>query len=572
MTAIAASLPEQVWPFMDWPWSRIEPYFRELETSPLNTQTVGDWLAVWSHLSDLIEETFSRLQVATTVNTADANAEKRYHAFLDEVFTPSQAAGQRLKERLLTSGLQPDGFDLPLRHMRAEAELYREANLPLLTEERKLGNEFDKIIGAQTVSWDGRELTLPQLQPVYQETDRARREGAWRAAAARQLADRAKINGLWVRFLNLRRQMAANADEPEYRSFRWKQLLRFDYTPADCARFHDAIAEAVVPAASRIYERRRRRLGVERLRPWDLAVDPGGRQPLRPFADVGELIDKTQVVFDQLDPRLAGYYRTMREEKLLDLDNRKNKAPGGYCTDFPVAKRPFIFMNAVGVNADLQTLLHEAGHSFHTFERTALPYTQQREVPMEFAEVASMAMELLAAPYLAVGPVCFYTPADAARARLEHLEEIILFWPYMAVVDAFQQWVYLHVDEAVDGANCDAEWGRLWDRFMPGVDWTGLEQEKITGWHRKLHIHLYPFYYVEYGLAQLGAVQVWANALRDQPRALAAYRRALSLGGTVGLPDLYAAAGARLAFDAATLRQAVDLVQAKIEELEVTER
>ena len=243
----------------------------------------------------------------------------------------------------------------------------------------------------------------------------------------------------------------------------------------------------------------------------------------------------------------------MRREKLLDLVNRKRKAPGGYCTDFSAVKRPFICMNAVGVHDDVQTLLHEGGHSFHVFETASLPYHQQTQVPMEFAEVASMGMELLAAPYLAADQGGFYSPADAARARIEHLEGTLLFWPYMAVVDAFQHWVYENPDAATDPVNCDRTWGEQWDRFMRGVDWGGLEEEKVTGWHRKLHIFQVPFYYVEYGLAQLGAMQVWRNALRDQAKAVANYRQALALGGTVTLPELFATAGAKFAFDAQTL-------------------
>jgi oligoendopeptidase F len=234
-----------------------------------------------------------------------------------------------------------------------------------------------------------------------------------------------------------------------------------------------------------------------------------------------------------------------------------------------MSKQPFIFQNAVGLHGDLQTILHESGHAFHCFERYSLPYAPQRQIGMEIAEVASMAMELLAAPYLAKDQGGVYSDADAARARIEHLESEMLFWPYMAVVDAFQHWVYENPDAALDGGNCDAEWARQWNRFMVGVDWSGLEQEMTTGWHRKLHIHEVPFYYVEYGLAQLGAVQVWANALRDQAGAVANYRRALALGGTVSLPQLYAAAGARFAFDTATLRDAVDLMERVMGELEV---
>jgi oligoendopeptidase F len=258
------------------------------------------------------------------------------------------------------------------------------------------------------------------------------------------------------------------------------------------------------------------------------------------------------------------HFQTMRQESLLDLENRKGKAPGAFCTSFATLQRPFVFMNAVGLSTDVRTLLHECGHAFHVFERTQLPYHHQWRSGMEFNEVASMAMELLATPYLAKEEGGFYSPADAAKAIDEQLERIILFWPYMAVVDAFQHWVYENHNAASNPARCDARWAELWNRFMPGVDWTGLEEEAMTGWHRKLHIHRYPFYYVEYGLAQLGSVQVWRNALHDQAGAVAAYRRALSLGGTVPLPALYAAAGAKFAFDAETLRMAVELCESRM--------
>jgi oligoendopeptidase F len=225
-------------------------------------------------------------------------------------------------------------------------------------------------------------------------------------------------------------------------------------------------------------------------------------------------------------------------------------------------------MNGVGLASDVRTILHESGHAFHNFERLRLPYFQQRIPGLEFAEVASMAMELLASPYLDVQPDGFY-PLDAARRfRIAHLEHILAFWPYMAVVDAFQHWVYTHHDQATDPASCDAQWMALWRRYLPGVDWSDLDEQAMTGWQRKQHIHRYPLYYIEYGVAQLGAVQVWRSALSDPDRALSQYRQALRLGGTASLPELYQAAGARFAFDAGTLGEAVALVEQTIEELE----
>ncbi|MBN2549869.1 MAG: M3 family oligoendopeptidase [Anaerolineales bacterium] len=562
------SLPENTLDFRSWSWPQIKPYFDDLAERPLDTSNVAEWLADWSRLGSLLYETYQRLYVAITVNTTDQAAQQSYQAFLDQIYPHAQEADHHLKAKLLSSGLQPPGFEVPLRNMRTEAEIFSQANLPLLAQELKLSAEYDQIIGAQTIPWDGQELTLTQLQRVYQETNRQRREEAWRLAARRHLADRGGINELWGKFMHVRRQLAENAGFPDYRQYRWKQLLRFDYTPEDCRRFHQAIEAVAVPAAQRIYQRRQAKLGLDSLRPWDLYVDPDGLPPLRPYKDIEELISKTAVIFRQVDPQLGEYYDVMRQEALLDLDNRKGKAPGGYCTDFPVVRRPFIFANSIGLHEDVLTLLHEGGHAFHVFESAHLPYLQQLQVGMEFAEVASMSMELLASPYLEVEKGGFYSSREAARARIEHLETAICFWPYMAVVDAFQHWVYENHTAATQPENCDAKWAELWEQFMIGVDWSGFDDEKVTGWQRKLHIIQSPFYYIEYGLAQLGAFQVWQNAQKDQPAAVAAYRRALSLGGTAPIPELYRAAQAKFAFDASTLQEVIDLAEATIDDLE----
>ncbi|HTY25493.1 MAG TPA: M3 family oligoendopeptidase [Desulfomonilaceae bacterium] len=558
-------LPEKATELAGWSWAEFEPYFSDLANRELNTHSLQDFLSDWTRVSELLDETFSRLHVATTIDTADNEAEQRYHNFLDRIYPRAEQAEQQLKQKLLAFGVVPPGFEVPQSKMRAEAELFRERNLPLYVEEHKLSSEYDKIIGSQTVHWDGQEMTVVQLKPVFQNADPTLREGAWRAALRRQLEDRNAIGDLWRKFMAVRLDLSANAGFGDYRSFRWKQMQRFDYHPSDCMRFHEAIEQEVVPVAVRICERRRKLLGLETLRPWDLEVDPMGRPPLVPFQDVSELMTGASSVFHRIDPVLGSHFDTMIREKLLDLDNRKNKAPGGYCTEFASAKRPFIFMNAVGVHDDVQTILHEAGHAFHAFERAHLPYYQQRQVNMEFSEVASMAMEFLASPYLTRAEGGFYSEADRARAVCEHLERSILFWPYMAVVDAFQHWVYEHPSESVNPANCDAYWATMWRRFIPWIDWSGLEDELMTGWQRKLHIHTVPFYYVEYGLAQLGAAQVWRKALSDQAAAVAAYRNALALGGTVALPALYAAAGAEFSFNPAVLRAAVSLLNDKID-------
>ncbi|HEX6386081.1 MAG TPA: M3 family oligoendopeptidase [Anaerolineae bacterium] len=565
------TLPTTAHEFMEWPWSRIAPYYEELAQRPLTAANVAGWLSDWSRLARLMHERFARLNVATTVDTTDEAAERQYNDFLENIFPADEAAQQRLKEKLLASDLEPDGMAVPLRKMRADAELFVEANLPLLAEERKLGNAYNKIIGAQTVEWEGKEKTLTQLNPYFQTSDRAVRERIWRLSSTRQLADRPAINDLWVQLAQLRQRLADNAGFDNYRAYRWQQLKRFDYTPADSQAFHDAIEQVVVPAAGRVYQRLRQNLGVDRLRPWDVQADvfPMSLPALKPFDNVAELDERAAAIFHRVDPELGAYFDIMRRENLLDLPNRPGKAPGGYCTYFDTAQRPFIFMNAVGTAGDVRTMLHEAGHAFHSFEAGRLPYVQQRHPGAEFAEVASMAMELLAAPYLAAGEGGYYADtADAARHRANHLQRIITFWPYMAVVDAFQHWAYQNPEAALNPDNCDACWSELWQRFIPAIEWSGLEAEMMTGWQRKLHIFRFPFYYVEYGMAQVGAIQVWRNALSDQAEAVFRYRQALALGGTLSLPQLYQAAGGRFSFDVPTMQAAVSLLEETIADLE----
>jgi oligoendopeptidase F len=562
------NLPKTPEELLAWDWPQAELLVRDLMERTLTADSVADWLQDWSDLGAALVELYNRLYLATSINTMDAAAEVAYTYYIEQIFPKSMQADQALKQKLLKSGLEPAGFEVALRNLRAETALFKVENLPLLAHEQRLSNEFDKITGAQTVIWQGQETTVTQLQPAFQDTHRELREQAWWLRAQRQQADRTELNSLWARFIQVRQQLAANAGKPDYRAYRWQQLLRFDYSPDDCLRFHEAIEAVVVPAARRVHERRRQRLGVASLRPWDLDVDGFGRPPLRPYRSVAELKAKAAAIFHRVDPQLGAYFDQMVSEDLLDLDNRKHKAPGGFCTDLPMVRRPFIFMNGVGLHDDVATLLHESGHAFHVFESRKIRLMMLLQVPMEFAEVGSMGMELLAAPYLDERFGGFYSTPDAARARVEDLEKSLLFWPFVAVVDAFQHWVYAHPAEACEPARCDATWTQLYQRFIPTEDWSGLEDILATGWQRKLHIFLVPFYYVEYGLAQLGAVQVWRNALRDQAGAVARYRQALALGGSAPLPQLYQAAGARLAFDRETLGEAVQLIEGKIAELD----
>jgi oligoendopeptidase F len=564
------NLPDTVEIVHDWNWDDIQPHIDALLAHDLTAETLDDWMNGWNGLMALMFENFALARLANDQDTSDEEAETYLKQLYASIFPRLIEANTQLSRKLVTSGLTPDNFALPLKKMETDIALFREENLPLNVREQALGMEYGKIVSRQTIEWDGEEKTLLEAQKLYQDNDRDTRERAWRLVMDRWLEDRDAINHVWQNLFDVRRQMAENAGFETYRAYRWQQFKRFDYTPDDCMTFHRAIEEVVLPAAQRANQRRQARLGVDTLRPWDLDVDPLGRAPLRPWEDIETFAATAETIFNQVDPTVGGYFQTMRQENLLDLPNRKNKGPGAYCTSLPHRQRPFIFMNAVGKRNDVRTLLHEAGHAFHNFETLKhLPYQQQRAYPIEFAEVASMAMELLAAPYLMEREGGYYTDADYKRDRVAHLEKILFFWPYMAVVDGFQHWAYTSGDTAQDPAACDAKWAELWDRFIQ-VDYTGLDDIRATGWHRKQHIYRYPFYYIEYGLAQLGAVQVWANALENQPQAVADYLDALALGGTRNLHDLYGAAGVKFAFDAETLGSAVELIESTIEQMDAS--
>lgn len=549
-------------------WETFRPYFEELQQRPLNPATTRQWLADWSKLLELTQEAGAMIHIQKTLDTADSEREQTFLDFINNVVPPGQMANQALKERLLKLHLPDEDMALVLKHMQNEADLFREANIPLATELSKLDNEYDKITGGLVAEWEGEEKNLSQLALFLQEKDRDVRKKSWKVSMALWGGVRQQLNKIYTDMLALRCQVAANAGLPNYRAYAFREKGRFDYTPEDCFTFHQAIEAVVVPAAQRIYAKKQARLGLSALRPWDVNVDTSDALPLKPYQGQDALIGGSLNMLHHVDMELGRHFATMAEENLLDLQTRPGKALGGYCSTLTLRKRPFIFMNGVGIHDDVQTLLHEAGHAFHVFETAELPLIWQTEPPMEFCEVASMSMELLAAPYFTTQHGGFYTAAEAARARIEHLEGIITFLPYMAVVDSFQHWVYTHPDEAMDAANCDAAWDNLWARFMPGVDWSGFEAERQTGWHRKPHIFGSPFYYIEYGMALVGALQVWRNSLADQAAAVAAYRKALALGGTKTLPELFQTAGAEFRFDTALLTELVGLAEKTIHELE----
>jgi oligoendopeptidase F len=562
----------------DWP--QIAPLFGQLEARAPKCRSVAElelWLLDWSELNAALDEESSRRYIAMTCHTDSADAEKAYLHFVENVepqLKPRQFELEKIyvahpqREELLKVGVQAsacapaDKLKLELqpryavfdRDVKNHVELFRPQNVPLETEEARLCQQYQKLTGALTVNFRGAEKTLVQMGRYLEEPDRALRQEAWELVAKRRLQEADKFDDIFDRQIKLRTQIAKNAGFENYRDYAFRRLGRFDYTPDDCAKFHDAVEKEVMPIVRELHAHRRRQLKLDKLRPWDLSVDPLNRPPLKPFGEVGEMVSRTQKIFDRLDGGLAGGFRQMDDLKLLDLDNRKGKAPGGYQSTLSESRLPFIFMNAVGLQRDVETILHEAGHAFHALATRDEDLYAYRGAPIEFCEVASMSMELLGNEFIEE----FYSTADDAnRARRVHLEGVVGVFPWIATVDAFQHWIYTHPEHNREERM--VAWLRLMNRFGGGVDWSEFEVARANLWHRQLHIFLHPFYYIEYGIAQLGALQVWANSKRDKARTLGDYKKSLALGGSRPLPELFQAAGCKFQFDAATIKPLIQL-------------
>lgn len=557
------SLPTSPEGFATAAWADILPFYEELATRPLDRASVEDWLRDWSRLETLVTEAAALAQIAYTVNTEDAGREAVHLRFSTEILPRMDEQGVRLARRLVELGYERPGLGPMLACFRTQIAIFREANVALFSRLEELSARYQKVTGGMMAEWEGRQVTLPQLQPYLRSLNREERERAFYRLNEPYQARQTELAELFTRMYELRSRVADNAGFEDFRAFSFKAKCRFDYGPEDCERFHQAVEAVVSPAVARVYGRRQERLGLDRLRPWDVQVDAFGRPALRPFARVPDLIATSGRVMHRLDPVLGREFDTMAREELLDLDSRKGKAPGGYCETLHFRGRPFIFMNAAGTFDDVTTLFHESGHAFHAFASDALPLIWQRHPSMEAAELASMSMELLAIPQLGAEEGVL-SPEEFARARVEHLEDILVSLAHIASVDAFQSWIYTS-GQGADAAARDAAWLEIRSRFERGVDWSGLEDLRVARWYRQLHIFLYPFYYIEYGIAQLGALQVWRNSLQDPAGALRRYREALALGNTRSLPEIYAAAGARLVFDREGMAGLVALVEEQLE-------
>lgn len=547
-------------------WAQIEPLFDRLEACPIDAPvTLEQWLLDASELSACLNEESSRRYVAMTCQTDDPERERAYLDFVENIAPRCKPRWHALNRRYVSSParrrLDPRRYEVYDRGVATSVEIYRDENVPLQTEDDKLDQQYQKICGAMTVEYGGAEQTLQQMALYQKEPDREVRRGTWELVVQRRLRDREAIDGIFDQMIRLRTRIAGHAGLESFRDYQFKAYERFDYGPADCFAFHEAIEKLVVPVKRDLQEQRRRTLRVDVLRPWDLAVDPLNRPPLRPFSGSGELCAKCSAIFRRIDAVLGEQFDGMVAAGWLDLESRKGKAPGGYQATFDESRHPFIFMNAVGLHADVETLLHEGGHAFHALACRDEPLLRYRHCGMEMAEVASMGMELLAYDYLDE----FYDGQDLARARVEQLETIINTFPWIAVIDAFQHWLYTHPEH--NRQERTRVWLSLIERFGGIEDWSGYESALEAGWQRQLHLFGVPFYYIEYGIAQIGALQLWLNARADRAGALRQYREALSLGGSRPLPELWAAAGLKFDFSAATLAPLVHAVQEELANL-----
>jgi oligoendopeptidase F len=549
-------------------WEALEPRLQALVARPLDAAGVPQFLLDVDAIEREVGEAYAGLGRARDEDTADEAAKAAYLAFVTEVLPRLEPLGDQLNRKLLSvPDYRPPAALAPAwANLRDQVELYREANVPLHAEEAALGQRYGEIVGRTRVVLDGEELTVAAATAKLDEPDRDLRERAYRALDAAREAHRDDLDGLFLELARLRERLAHHADLPDYRAFAWRAMHRHEYTPADALALHEAVAEELVPRLRAQRERRRVRMGLDALRPWDLHADPDGRPPLAPFTDVGELESGLARMFHALDPELGRDFELLRGG-WMDLEPRKSKVPGlGYQSYFPVSRRPYVYWSAVGTDNDLLTLRHEAGHAFHAIAtERAWPLLKHGVDRPEVNELAAQALELLTLPHLVRDRGGFYDAADAARSQAMLLDRVFGLLVSICQVDAIQHRIYEQsaADLTIEGI--DRAWAALQDRFDTGVDWSGLERARSKGWH-VIHVFQFPFYYLEYGMAYLGALQLWERALADPAEALAGYRRMLALGGTRPIDELYAAAGIEFRFDRATVARLADLVVAKMDE------
>ncbi|VAX37391.1 Oligoendopeptidase F [hydrothermal vent metagenome] len=542
----------------------VKKFYTELiKINITSTEQFEQWLLHRSELEAALDQTGSILYIEMTCQTDDTEKADAYKNFIEIISPVTKPLNDQLNQQYFKAleqfPLDEQHYAVLTRATKADIELFVEKNVELQTKVELLSQEYQTICGGMTVEFDGQERTLPEMGKFLLEPDRNLRERAWKASAARRLKEKDKLDDIFDRMLHLRHTIAQNADCQNFCEYKFRSLQRFDYTPEQCKEYHTTVEQIVLPLWKEILKKRQHNMKLDYLKPWDTAVDPLGREPLKPFEKVSELINGCQKIFNHVDPQLGAQFQEMQDLGVLDLESRKGKAPGGYQSTLNESRKPFIFMNAVGVDSDINTLLHEGGHAFHALACAHDSLLDYRHGPMEFCEVASMGMELLAGEYLSE----FYNKEDAQRSRMDHLEDALSVLVWVATIDAFQHWIYENPKHTASDRK--KAWLDIHNRFSTGcINWGGQEEEHAYLWHRQLHIFEVPFYYIEYGIAQLGALQLWFNAKKDWDTALGQYRQALALGGSKPLPKLFETAGLQFDFSEKTIKPIVEAVKKEL--------
>ncbi len=548
-------------------WEVLEPYFKQLLEAPINSKVeLEDWLQNKSELEAFLSEDLAWRYVRMTCDTENKELEKAYLFYVTEIEPKISPLSDQLNRKLVAcqfiSELDEEKYEIYLRGVKKEIEIFRDANVPLFAEIATESQKYGSIVGSMMVEIDGKELTLQQAANYLKDPDRNKREIAFKKINEQRLAHSQELDELFNKLIKLRHEVAINAGFENFRDYMFAALGRFDYTPADCFAFHEAIQTEVLPIVTLFNQKREKELGYT-LRPWDMEVDTKNRPALEPFTSGADLLDKTVKCFRKVDDYFAWCIETMDNMDRLDLESRKGKAPGGY--NYPMAETsvPFIFMNAASSTRDVETMVHEGGHAVHSFLSKDLELAAFKNCPSEVAELASMSMELISYD----GQDEFYRNAeDFKRAKEEHLEGIIKILPWIATIDKFQHWIYSNPNHTAEDRK--QYWLTLSKEFGTGtVDWSGLEHIQAYTWQKQLHLYEVPFYYIEYGMAQLGALAVWRNFLSNKPKAIQQYKEALSLGYTKSIGDIYKTAGIEFNFSASYIKSLMEFVKKELDKL-----
>ena len=543
-------------------WQSLEPFFKELlERKIENKEELEKWLKDQSELEAVINEDACWRQIKMTCDTENKELEEAFTFFCMEIQPKIQPYADALNKKLvnlpLAKELDADKYFTYLRNINKSIELFRETNIPLQAELAVMQQQYGAISGKMTVMVQGKEYTLQQAAKFLENPDRKIREEVYYKINERRLLDKEELDKLYDQLIEKRNQEALNAGFDNYRDYRFKELGRFDYKKEDCFQFHEAVKQHVLPLVNIIYQKKKEKLGLDTLRPWDIEAEPAGIKPLQPFATSEELVKKSIACFTKLRPFFGQCLSKMQAMKHLDLESRKGKAPGGYNCPLAESGAPFIFMNAAGQMHDVTTMLHEGGHAVHSFLAHPLELNGFKEYPMEIAEVASMAMELMS---MDEWETFFASETDLKRAKEHQLERVITIFPWIAIVDKFQHWVYENPNHTHEQRT--AAWMMILKEFQDDViDYSGLETFRSNAWQRQLHLFEVPCYYIEYGIAQLGAIGVWMQFKENKELAMDNYCKALSLGGTKTLPELYEAAGLTFDFSPDKIKVLMDFVE-----------